>query len=93
MPPIPPSCSGEIRSIGLAKVSSSPKRRFPIGGCVSVVFDRRGQRDTRIHREIPDGPSEAESVNQMKGDSHVVWIDRNNFVAHLRMVRITVRES
>ena len=54
------------------------------------MLDRCGKRDARIHGEIPHRTPEAKAVNQIKGDRHVVWIDRNNLVVQLRVVHITV---
>jgi hypothetical protein len=54
------------------------------------VFDRCSKRDAGIHGEIPHWTPKTKAVNQIKGDRHVIWIDRYNLVVHLRVVHIAI---
>jgi hypothetical protein len=75
---------GEAKGVIVAQEKLTHQRS------VRVVFDRRCKRDACVHGEIPHRTSEAKAVDQIKGDRHVVWIDRNNLVVQLRVVHITV---
>ncbi len=57
------------------------------------MLDRRSKGGMLVSMERYHTTPKTKAVNQIKGDRHVVWIDRNNLVVHLRVVHFTVGKN
>jgi len=69
-----------------------PQQKFVHKRCVGIVFDGGSQRDTGVHGDVPARPPEAETVDQVQGDGHIVWIDSNHLIMDLTVVDVAVRK-
>ena len=50
------------------------------------MLDSRGERNAGIHRKVPNGTTEAEPVDQVERDGHVVGIDSDDLIMDLRII-------
>src|SRR5258708_343304 len=57
-----------------------------------VVFDCRAQRNTRVHRNIPNGSPETKAIDQIYGHCLVDGIDWQDFVVYVAIVHVPIGE-